>query len=72
MTNGIVNAIVGAEKDLGFVIPHADAAAVLAYTVQKCHALKKDAAYLPILLRTELHDFYMRQAITATAVGKAV
>lgn len=67
MTTGIVNAIVGAEEDLGIVISHDVAATVLEHSVNKCHALKKDPSYLPILVRTELHDYYMRRAINAAS-----
>ena len=68
----IREAILRAEKELGFEIAGEDADEVLMYSVQKCKAIKKDMSYLPILYENELRDYFFRLAINSASERKAV
>jgi hypothetical protein len=52
-----------AEEKLGFEVPEDDYQHILEYTVRKLDYVKKGMDYLPLLLETEITDFYMRQYI---------
>lgn len=52
-----------AEKKLGFEVPEDDYQHILEYAVRKLDYVKKGMDYLPLLLETEITDFYMRQYI---------
>lgn len=52
-----------AEEKLGFKVPEDEYQSILAYAVRKLGYIKKDEDYLPLLLETEITDFYMRRYI---------
>ena len=72
MMEELREAIVKAEKALGFQIASEDAAEVLMYAVHKCKVIGKDASYLPLLYETELLDHFFRMAINTAYQPKGV
>lgn len=70
MMKRLREAIISAEKTLGFQIAAEDAAEVLMYTVRKCKVSGKGADYLPILFETELLDHFFRAAINACSAER--
>lgn len=72
MMKELRNAIISAEKVLGFQIAPEIATEVLMYTVRKCKVSGKGADYLPILFENELLDYFIRAAINARAMGGVV
>lgn len=49
-----------AEEKLGFEVPEDDYQHILQYSIRKLNYVKKGLDYLPLLLETEISDFYMR------------
>lgn len=63
MEERLKQARIYAEEKLGFEVPEDEYQSILAYAVRKLGYIKKDEDYLPLLLETEITDFYMRRYI---------
>lgn len=58
-------AISAAEKLIGFNVPDFELHNIMAYCKRKLAYIRKDESYLPLLLETEIVDYYARMAINA-------
>ena len=63
MNEEIKRAIEAAEQLIGFRVPALELADIMDYCKRKLVYIRKDESYLPLLLETEICDYYARQAI---------
>lgn len=63
MNEEMQRAINAAETLLGFQVPAFELAEIMDYCKRKLSYIRKDEGYLPLLLETEIVDYYTRMAI---------
>ena len=63
MNEEIKRAINAAEQLIGFQVPAFELDNIMAYCKRKLAYIRKDESYLPLLLETEIVDYYMAMAI---------
>ena len=63
MNEEIKRAINAAEKHIGFQVPDFELENIMAYCKRKLAYICRDESYLPLLLETEIVDYYMAMAI---------
>ena len=63
MNEEIKRAINAAEEHLGIRVPAFELENIMAYCKRKLAYIRKDESYLPLLLETEIVDYYARMAI---------
>ena len=70
MNEEIKRAISAAEKHIGFNVPDFELHNIMAYCKRKLAYIRKDESYLPLLLETEIVDYYARMAINLRGCEK--
>ena len=68
MNEEIKRAISEAEQRIGFSVPAFELAEIMDYCVRKLAYIRKDESYLPLLLETEIFDYYARMSINLRGV----
>jgi hypothetical protein len=63
MNEEIKRAINAAEEHIGFEVPAYELADIMDYCKRKLAYIRKEESYLPLLLETEIVDYYTRMAI---------
>lgn len=70
MNEEIKRAINAAEKQIGFKVLDFELENIMAYCKRKLAYIRKDESYLPLLLETEIVDYFTAMAINLRGCGE--